>query len=112
MKTLIAKLILFFLISTQGALFAQTGGIKGIIKDSTGVIELANIMVAGTKLFTTSDANGFYNIDRIPAGTYALTVSVVGYSTASKKISIHEGQILEVNFKLEKKINLFKEVAI
>ena len=48
----------------------------------------------GTKLATTSDANGFYNISKIPPGTYTLCSKVIGYDTLFSEVTLKKGEII------------------
>ena len=62
---------------------ASTGGkIAGVIKDaSTGDgLPHANVMVVDTKLGATADEKGRFFILNVPAGTYTLKVSYIGYA--------------------------------
>ena len=57
------------------------GTLKGSIKDAeTGqAVVGANVTLQGTFLGAATDANGKFSIARVPVGSYALTVSMIGY---------------------------------
>ena len=57
------------------------GTLKGTIKDAeTGqAVVGANVTLQGTFLGAATDANGRFSIGRVPAGTYAVTISMIGY---------------------------------
>jgi iron complex outermembrane receptor protein len=57
------------------------GTVKGTIKDAeTGqAVVGANVTLQGTFLGAATDANGKFSIVRVPVGTYALTISMIGY---------------------------------
>jgi hypothetical protein len=60
-----------------------TGSLNGVISDSTtrqSVIG-ATITIKGTTLDTLTDLDGRYKISRIPPGTWAVSISSVGYKT-------------------------------
>ena len=62
---------------------ASTGGkIAGVVKDATTGDGLphANVVVVDTKLGTTADERGRFFILNVPAGTYALKVTYIGYA--------------------------------
>ena len=62
---------------------ASTGGkIAGVVKDATTGDGLphANVVVVDTKLGATADEKGRFFILNVPAGTYALKVTYIGYA--------------------------------
>ena len=62
---------------------ASTGGkIAGVIKDAaTGDgLPHANIVVVDTKLGATADEKGRFFILNVPAGTYTLKATYIGYA--------------------------------
>ncbi len=93
-------LILAILLSMTLTLLAQEGTIAGKITDEiTGEILIgANVYLEGTSLGGATDADGLYSISRVPAGTYTLIVSYVGYSDATlTQISVKAGERTTVN---------------
>jgi outer membrane receptor protein involved in Fe transport len=64
-----------------------TGKIAGIVKDKTTgePIPGATIKVVGSDIVTQTDSDGEYFVINLPAGTYSLTVSVVGYQSIQKE---------------------------
>ncbi len=77
---------------------SSTGKISGFIFDKkTGdPIPDANIILDGTPYGTASEDGGYYCIQKIPKGTYTITVKVMGYKSAVKKnITIGEKTILD-----------------
>ena len=82
-KILISVFIVLFI---PGFLFASdgtTGKLVGKVYDkSTGdPLPALNITIEGTTLGASSDANGNYFINNIPAGTYTVIASYIGYET-------------------------------
>src|SRR5699024_9376432 len=75
--------------------------IKGRVTNAQGK-PLANINVAlvGTHLGAATDADGYYNIGRVPAGSYTFIATGIGYEEQKQKISINGGQTLTINVKL------------
>ncbi len=88
-------------IFTAGISFPSTssaGKISGFISDKkTGhPIPDANIIINGTPYGTASEDGGYYCIQKIPVGTYSITVKVMGYKPAVKKnIAVEEETILD-----------------
>jgi len=69
------------MLATSG--FAQTGSLHGTITDEETGMELigANLLVVGTSLGATTDLDGNFHIVDIPAGTYDIRISFIGYNT-------------------------------
>ncbi len=78
------------------AIVAQTGTIRGFVYDKTTgePIIFTNVYLKGTQYGASTDVNGFYQISQIPPGDYDLTVSYLGYDTASQGVTVGPGQIL------------------
>ncbi len=93
------SLILFFLIDP---LSAQTATIRGIVIDSVSSEPLpgANIILTGTSIGTASNTEGKFLIRNIPAGTYKVKASYVGYKTNDFEINLKAGRTFETEFKL------------
>ena len=64
-----------------------TGKIAGVVEnDKTGEpIPGATIRVDGTDLVTQTDIDGEYFIINLPAGTYNVSVSMIGFQTVQKE---------------------------
>ena len=79
-KLLTATLFFFLTVPATGAL-AQTGTITGVVTDSTtgDPIPGVSILVAGTQIGTSTDANGEYDLTGVPAGQQTLEATFVGY---------------------------------
>ena len=82
-RNLIASVVL------MTGLFAQS--IHGVITDvNSNPLEGANVVVVGTDLGAVSNELGIAHID-IPAGTYDVTASFIGYSTLTQSVVVGEG---------------------
>jgi outer membrane receptor protein involved in Fe transport len=81
-KTLLAVLLLLCVGATI-AWGATTGAISGMVTDAqTGeAVVGVTVMVVGTSLGASTDAEGRYTIINVPVGTYTLQFSSVGYGT-------------------------------
>jgi len=98
---------------TANLVSAQTGTLKGFVKDSVGnPVPSALVLVQNTKLVTSTDRKGNYQIENIPSGNYSIIVSIVGYKPISKKITITDKETSDLNFNLNKFINQLKEIVV
>ena len=84
-------LVLFFTM----VLLANPGGdLSGYIRDTeTGEpIPYANVILKGTELGDATDVHGRYIILDVPAGSYTILVSMMGYKSFTTEVTIQEHQ--------------------
>ena len=99
--------ILIFLVSAlliNTNIFSQetnNATIRGFIydKESGEPLIYTAVFLKGTTHGTSSDANGLYNISKVPPGKYILCSKVIGYDSLSFEITLKKGEI--VNKKLQ-----------
>ncbi len=61
-----------------------------------------NILIKGTVYGTSTDENGKFKIDYLPAGTYDVEATMIGYKSQLKKgIRIRIGMVSRIEFKLQ-----------
>ena len=83
--------------------FAQnTGAVSGFITDADTNEGLpgASVRLANTSIGTASNAEGYYRINRLPAGPLVLVVSYIGYRTDSLEVVINDGQSTNLDIQL------------
>lgn len=83
---------------------AQNGKITGKVRDalSGAPVVLANVVVEGTTLGTTTTENGDFVLDKLPRGFYNLKVSYLGYKTkVFYEIQVSEVRVALLNVELE-----------
>ena len=104
--------ILSLLLFCSVALNAQT--IKGVLTDeATGeAIPFANVVLDGTRYGVATDLNGFFLINKMPAGDYTLRVRFVGYQEFSEPITIAKGQTIVRNISLKTESKTLKTVVV
>ncbi len=96
---------------TLTAVLAQ--GIRGKVMDATTKVAIpgATIVVAGTNVGATTDANGDYTL-KVAAGTYTLRVSFVGYETLSVPVTVADNETAEANASLKETSSALTEVVV
>lgn len=74
-------LVLITILASQTPIFAQSGTVQGLVLDQATQERLpaATVQVLGTALGASTDENGKFAIKDIPAGTYQVRVSLIGY---------------------------------
>ena len=97
MARLVFLVTLFFASST----YAQVR-VTGRVTDAASGEGLAqaSLILEGTDSGTSTDKNGNYTLAGLPLGTYTLTVSYVGYLSASRVITLRSSNLV-IDFKIE-----------
>lgn len=82
--------------------YAQMASIEGFIKDAeTGRLLLnANIIVRETRRGIATDTTGFFAINNIEPGRYTLVCSYMGYQVWEEKVTLEQGESLNLDVKL------------
>jgi len=87
----IRNLIVLFMVTT--GLFAQS--VMGTVFDANSrPLEGANVVLVGTDLGDTANEAGAYAMINVPAGTYDLIASFIGYSSVTKSIVVGEEDVM------------------
>jgi outer membrane receptor for ferrienterochelin and colicins len=93
--------------------FSQTGTISGTVTSNEVAIELANIIINGTTIGTTSGKDGLFEIKNVPLGTVRISASAIGYESQTKEISVSSEQsAVKVDFSLAESAAELPEVVI
>jgi hypothetical protein len=75
----------------------KTGIISGMVTQNGESLAGANVVVVGTTLGTTIDVSGRFVIRNVPAGTYQIRITIIGYRPAiSPDIRVRAGQAIEL----------------
>jgi hypothetical protein len=75
--------------------------LQGTVTDAGTSGMVANATVTAGSNSTTTDENGFYQFASIPAGTYNMTVSAIGYNNvAATSVAATNGAVTTKNFAL------------
>ncbi|MBE7515336.1 MAG: TonB-dependent receptor [Chloracidobacterium sp.] len=91
-----------------------TGSIEGVIKDQAGaVVPGASVTVKGADVgfnrTVVSNSNGFYRVDRIPAGRYTVTVAPIsGFAetTADAVVVVEKTTAVEITLGITKSVDV------
>ncbi|MBP5796861.1 MAG: TonB-dependent receptor [Bacteroidales bacterium] len=94
--------------------FAQDNSIKGFVyEESTGEpVMYSSVYLKGTTLGCSTDINGYFNITRVPDGTYTLCITCVGYINVEEKISVAKGQSINKKFMLKEASQTLETVSV
>lgn len=105
-------LFYFFLLSL-GA-YAQVGSLKGFVYDKSNGEPLsgATISIPSIKKGAQSNLEGFYNIPKLPPGTYEVQITLIGYESEVKQVAIQADEITTLKFNLVKKAKELKGISV
>jgi TonB-dependent receptor len=109
------KVTLPFLLLMQCYAFAQTGTLRGTIKDSKSSEDLigATVKIEGTNLGAFTDVNGFFSIAKVPVGKVKLTISYISYKTKTvNSIEIKDASVTEISTSMDEEIDFLQELKV
>ena len=107
-------LSLLFALATTFA-FAQTGTVRGTIKDAITNEDLigATVRVDGTAIGAATDVNGFFSFSKVPAGKVKLILTYVSYKTKEiTDVTVEADKVTEVNTVMEEDKVQLAEVKV
>ncbi len=89
------RYLLFLFLCLFSVARAQTGSVKGFVYDkrSSEVLPYTVVYLEGTAYGAQTDLNGYYSIPQVPAGTYSVATSSLGYDTARAQVTIVADQV-------------------
>lgn len=110
---LLSSMLLFVF---QGLLLAgTTGKIAGKVIDAETGESLygANVIIDGTDLGASADADGYYFILRVPPGTYSVRATMIGYATLNQtNVRVEVDRSITVDFALSPTVIEGEEVTV
>ena len=117
MKTLanfsLSFILGFFFIQTIFA--SDTGKITGTVTDKeTGApLPGANVIISETIIGTSVDQNGYFIMLNVPAGTYAVSARIIGYSTMTiTNVSVSGDLTTDIKFILAPTVVEGEEIVV
>ncbi|PCI95044.1 MAG: TonB-dependent receptor [Flavobacteriales bacterium] len=107
-------LLIFFTLMLSVNTIAQKGIVRGFIyNDKTGEAEIgATVFLKGTTMGAATDVNGFYSITKIPAGSYTLMVTSLGFDSVEVKVSIKGNEIISKNLNIKEGSRMMKTFIV
>jgi hypothetical protein len=84
-------------------LWAQTGNIRGYVRDSeTGeTLPGANVVMGSLKTGATTDKGGYFVIQNLLSGDYVIDVSYIGYKSRQVKVTVKSDQTTQYEVELD-----------
>ncbi len=90
---------------------SQSGTIRGTVleKESGDPVIFSSVLIKDKAYGGSTDVNGFYQISKVPAGTYTLTIGSMEYAPIEIEVTVRAGRITSQNLFLE---SVLEEVEI
>ena len=108
-RTCFYCMIVWMFITSQA--FAQSGKISGFISDKLTQNGLQGATIRSGSDGVLSDENGRYTLILQP-GEHEIEVSFVGYFKQTRKITLTQGQTIELNFILEENVSILQTTTV
>ncbi|MEM1116826.1 MAG: TonB-dependent receptor [Bacteroidota bacterium] len=91
-RTLPSLFILFILLTSTSAAAASHGLLTGTVTEAATGQPLAgaNVVLVGTDFRAASGADGVFEIDEVPAGTYTIRISSVGFVAVTQEVDVRD----------------------
>ncbi len=109
-------LLLFLIVAIAASLIAgTTGKVAGTITDAKTGEPLVgvNILIEGTAMGASTGPDGYYVILNVPAGTYRLRASYVGYASMVKtEVVVNIDQTTTIDFAMTEEAVSTQEVVV
>lgn len=95
-------------------LFAQSGagGISGRVTFQGEPVAGVNVGIEHLQKGNSTDEQGYYQIEQVPAGEYTLQASAVGYKTVTHDITVKAGTVLNLDIRLEESLLELDQVVV
>jgi iron complex outermembrane receptor protein len=106
--------ILTLVLMGGSAALAQTGSISGMVKakETGAVLPGANVTIVGTTMGVAAGADGGFTLANVPAGTYKVRVTFLGYQEQTRAVVVADGQTAIADFNLEESAILGETVVV
>ena len=95
--------VLSVMVAAGSTFAATTGIISGTVTDASGMpLPGAAVMIEGTRLGASTDADGQYMILQVPPGEYTVTSQLIGFNpTSVVDVRVNADLTSRVNFRLD-----------
>lgn len=111
-KQLYQKLSVFLLLLWSLQMLSAQGTITGTVTNEKGdKLSGASAMI-GTDMGAYSDEMGVYMVENIPAGSYELVISYIGYADQKLPVTITDGQSQTLDVVMKEDISTTNEVVV
>ncbi|SMC00519.1 TonB-dependent receptor plug [Hymenobacter roseosalivarius DSM 11622] len=105
--------LLLFICAGFTSAFAQTGTVSGrVLDEQKEGLPGVTVLIEGTSLGNSTNADGTFAIQNVPAGAQTLVVSFIGYTSQRLPVTVTAGQNTEINATLGENTTLLNEAVV
>ncbi|AIZ63658.1 membrane protein [Hymenobacter sp. DG25B] len=105
--------LLLFLCTGFTSAFAQTGSISGrVVDEKAQGLPGVTVLIEGTSLGTSTNSDGQFSIQNIPAGPHVVIASFVGFTTTRRNVTVQAGQNSALDVNLAENTTLLNEAVV
>ena len=93
---------------------AQQGTVTGVVTEAgtSRPLAAARVVIVGTNLSAITGADGRFEIRNVPSGQVEVQVQLVGYTPASRTVTVPSGGTVTVNFQLEPAVFTLDQLVV
>ena len=92
---------LMTVLCTHTSLSQQRASLKGSVTDDQGKpLPYAHVLIEALGIGALGDTKGLYILEKVPYGTHTITVTVLGFKSESRTVSIQNKVMESINFRL------------
>lgn len=103
-KTLKLTLFLLFVACCGSTIMAQSGNVQGTISDDNGInVPGATVFITSLQKGSVTDFDGTFSLIDVPAGTYKLFVSYLGYADVEQSVTVENNKTTTVSIYIKPK---------
>ncbi|TXB70149.1 TonB-dependent receptor [Phaeodactylibacter luteus] len=92
------------LIGMLPVLATAQASLSGQILGPDGPLPGASLLITETGQGTTTDTEGYYRLEGLPAGAFSLEATYVGYLSEKRQISLAQGDAQQLDFQLREDV--------
>jgi hypothetical protein len=112
MKPAYRLLFIFILLVNINVLAQSRYTVSGVVTDESGKIQKgATVFISGTQKITSSDNEGRFEFANVDAGTYQLSVKLLGFYPFTENVQLHDKSVT-INIRLKVKTIMLNQVVI
>jgi iron complex outermembrane recepter protein len=104
--------LFLFLLHSALSWAQQTGTVQGVVRSGSQPVAFASVGLKGSKLGTTADENGQFTLAAVPAGSYRLVASAVGFQPAEHSVMVTTGATATVEVRVAAVPAALQEVVV
>lgn len=102
-------LVFLLCLNSRAQTFHSISG--SVADDKNAPLRGATIFLTGRMNNTVSDVNGNFSLSNLKAGNYNLVITMIGYKTVVKDVTIHDENI-KLTFQLEQQVTYLNAVTV